>query len=215
MIFKNICKETCFVTSVLGVAFVVIDLCGLAEFVPNKVSRYDADNGKLLIAVPDQPRTIQPVVETFAVNLEDSFVTKELPKLHNIGIRHKVSKQEFECIAKNIFYEAGVEDHAGKIAVAQVTYNRLAKKRWGNDYCKVVYSKYQFSWTLDRKKRVETPKGPLWEKSIKAAEDFLNGTRVIGLEDVKYYHADYIDPPKWSESYTMVSKIGTHIFYKR
>ena len=49
--------------------------------------------------------------------------------------RVKLSKQEFECMARNVYHEAGVENNAGKIAVAQVTLNRVKSKKWGKGVC--------------------------------------------------------------------------------
>ena len=101
-----------------------------------------------------------------------------------------LSAKELDCLAKNIYHEAGVEDRAGKVAVAQVTLNRLKEGRWGKDVCKVVYAKAQFSWTLDKKKRAAQPKGERWEQSLAVAREFQKGVRVKGLEDSTHYHAD-------------------------
>lgn len=125
----------------------------------------------------------------------------------------KFTSAEQQCLAKNIFYEAGIESHAGKIAVAQVTHNRLKTGRWGKDICKVVYSKAQFSWTLEKKKKFATPKGKLWAESQLAAADFQQGIRVQNLERSKFYHTDYIRTPNWVDKSKQVHKVGQHIFY--
>jgi spore germination cell wall hydrolase CwlJ-like protein len=126
------------------------------------------------------------------------------------------TKHDEECLAKNIYHEAGVESQLGKFAVAQVTLNRLFEGRWGKNICSVVYSKSQFSWTLDRKKKHAVPRGPLWEESKAVAHQVLaKGYRVANLEDATYYHADYIKPPLWSRSVAKIQQIGQHIFYKK
>jgi len=125
-----------------------------------------------------------------------------------------MSTKELNCLAKNIYHEAGVEDRAGKIAVAQVTVNRLQEGKWGKDICKVVYSKAQFSWTLDKKKRNSQPKGELWTASVAVAKEFQAGIRVKGLEDSTHYHADYIRDPKWAKAKQVAKQIGQHIFYR-
>lgn len=128
----------------------------------------------------------------------------------------KVSEKEMDCLAKNIFHEAGVEDRAGKIAVAQVTINRLRDGRWGKDVCSVVYAKAQFSWTLFKAKRWAQPKGPLWEESVRVAHEFTKqGKRIKGIESSIMYHADYIKPPFWAKNMPVAQKIGQHIFYDR
>ena len=123
----------------------------------------------------------------------------------------KISKQDFECLAKNIYYEAGVEDYTGKIAVAQVTWNRVRHGRWGKSICRVVYAKKQFSWTHQNK---PAPRGPLWRASREAAQDFVNGMRHHALKGSKYYHAVYINAPVWTKPMTELATIGQHVFYR-
>ena len=123
-----------------------------------------------------------------------------------------ITDKNFKCLAKNIYYEAGVEDWHGKIAVAQVTLQRRNRGKWGKTICDVVYAKNQFSWTLDRKKAYVIPNGPLWEASEKAARDFLNGYRIKDLV-ADHYHTDYIKKPKWTKKMKKQTKIGRHIFY--
>jgi spore germination cell wall hydrolase CwlJ-like protein len=126
------------------------------------------------------------------------------------------TKAEFDCLAKNIYHEAGVESKEGKFAVAQVTLNRLREGRWGKDICKVVYAKSQFSWTLYAKKRNEVPKGLLWEQSKAVALAVLDeGMRVPSLESATYYHADYIKTPIWARTVVHIKQVGQHIFYSR
>lgn len=130
--------------------------------------------------------------------------------------RLNYTKTDEECLAKNIFHEAGVEPRLGKFAVAQVTLNRLNEGRWGKNICSVVYSKAQFSWTLNKKKRYEQPKGQLWEDSKEVARAVLRkGYRVEGLTESQYYHTDYIRPPVWAKSVVKIQQVGQHIFYKK
>jgi spore germination cell wall hydrolase CwlJ-like protein len=124
-----------------------------------------------------------------------------------------LSNKETECLTKNVMHEAGVEPFEGKIAVAQVTYNRLKTGRWGSDICKVVFAKSQFSWTLEKKKKTVTPKGKLWVESKKAVAEFKQGGRIPELKDAKFYHTDYIKTPKWVDPNKKVEKVGQHIFY--
>lgn len=120
--------------------------------------------------------------------------------------------EEFYCLAKNIYHEAGIESHHGKLAVAQITLNRIKKGIWGNSFCQVVYSYAQFSWTLFQDKREEIPSGALWNASVRAARSFLAGTRLIALDNSLHYHAVYVKPD-WSRSMQAISVIGNHVFY--
>lgn len=144
-------------------------------------------------------------------------IVKEIQKQQNQAEIQamRFSKEQEECLARNIFFEAGVEDVKGKIAVGQVTINRMKDGRWGDTICDVVYSKAQFSWTLFSKKRNETPEGPLWEESVQVAKDVLRGTRHVELNDALFYHTDYIKTPKWASADYKIVQVGQHIFYNK
>ena len=43
------------------------------------------------------------------------------------------------CLAKNIYFEAGIDNKAGMYAVADVTLNRVNDLRWAHTVCGVVY----------------------------------------------------------------------------
>ena len=125
----------------------------------------------------------------------------------------KYTAKEFDCMARNIYYEAGVEPHVGKIAVAQVTLNRVRSGYWGNNICKVVYAKDQFSWTKEKKRAWLQNKGPAWEESKQVASQVLSyGMRVKPLRKALFYHADYVNP-KWRDNSKRITKVGQHIFY--
>lgn len=122
------------------------------------------------------------------------------------------TQQDVECLARNIYWEAGVEDMTGKIAVGNVTVNRVRTKYWGKSICKVVYAREQFSWTRVPKRAWITLKGKAWTDSKAAAEAVLNGLQVKQLDSALYYHADYVRPG-WRDYDKRVIKIGRHIFY--
>ena len=131
--------------------------------------------------------------------------------LVNSSEKIKYTAADRECLAKNIFYEAGVEDTKGKFAVAQVTINRLKKGTWGNSICKVVHAPKQFSWTLRRHN--EKPRGEAWEHSRAVAAAVLSGVRVRPLKESTLYHAEYVRP-YWAKNVVKIQQVGQHIFYK-
>ena len=53
------------------------------------------------------------------------------------------------CLAQNIYFEAGNQPLAGKIAVANVTLNRVEHDKFPNNVCDVVYQtkEWRTSWT--------------------------------------------------------------------
>lgn len=127
----------------------------------------------------------------------------------------KLSEDDRKCLALNIFHEAGVEDHEGKVAVGQVTLNRVRSGRWGDNVCDVVYAKAQFSWTLWEKNHKVMPKGPLWEKSLAAVDAIVKGEKLAELNNAMFYHTNYIKTPKWADAKHQVTQIGQHIFYTK
>ena len=123
-----------------------------------------------------------------------------------------ITEREKTCLIRNVFFEAGGEPHEGKIAVAQVTWNRLKDGRWGNDICRVVYAPGQFSWTSDFGKRNRPVPQEGWEPTIEAVEDFINGARIAKLERGMFFHATHVRP-NWHSFAERVKQVGNHVFY--
>jgi len=127
----------------------------------------------------------------------------------------KYNSKDVECLARNIFFEAGVEGTMGKYAVAQITINRLQTGYWGNTICNVVYSPDQFSWTDNPDLKTVKLKSKNWYDSRRVAQTVLRqGLRIKILSKSLFYHADYVSP-KWKDNDSKVAKIGRHIFYDK
>lgn len=131
-----------------------------------------------------------------------------------------VRERQLACLAKNIYHEAGGEPFEGKVAVAQVTLNRVNSGLFPDDICRTIYQKNivydkvicQFSWTCDRVSGPKPIHGTNYEQSMEAAKKvLLEDFRLPSLKDALYYHADYVNPG-WKKE--KVAKIGRHIFYK-
>lgn len=139
----------------------------------------------------------------------------DMSMLYRVGDKLSLSSQDIRCLALNIFHEAALEPFIGKLAVAQVTHNRLENGRWGSTWCDVVYAPAQFSWTLSKRKREMDPTGKNWQESVEAAYEYaINGLRIHGLEKSKYYHATWMERyPNWAESMIAVREVGKHVFY--
>lgn len=123
------------------------------------------------------------------------------------------SSTDLFCMAKNIYHEAGNQSLKGKIAVAQVTINRTKDPKFRGRVCDVVFAPRQFSWANNHRKRWTTPHGQQWEEAKRIARETLEGTRLKGMEDALYYHANYVNP-RW-RGLDRVAQIGAHIFYTR
>ena len=118
--------------------------------------------------------------------------------------------QDIDCLAKNIYHEARSEPLEGQIAVAQVTLNRVRSSKYPSTVCKVVYAPSQFSWTLDKTKRIRDKRA--WAASVEVARAVL--TQSVRLPDFRahYYHTPKVRP-SWAKNKQIVAVIGNHIFY--
>ena len=126
---------------------------------------------------------------------------------------------QLECLTRNIYWEAANEPFEGKVAVAQVTLNRLADGRFGSSICNVVHQRSvvyqkvvcQFTWTCENTHKIRPVHPGLWQESeLVAKKVFLENFRLPSLDKALYYHADYVNPG-WQKP--RITKIGRHIFY--
>lgn len=132
----------------------------------------------------------------------------------------KTRERQLDCLAINIYREAGHEPFEGKVAVAQVTMNRVAHPAFPKDVCGVVYQKTpvmekvvcQFSWYCDTAHRNRPINKAAYNESYEVAKKvLLEGFKLDVLKDALYYHADYVNP-RWNLD--KIGKIGAHIFYR-
>ena len=137
----------------------------------------------------------------------------------------KAKADEVECLALNIYHEARNQPTAGKLAVAQVTLNRVKHDWFPNTICGVVYQGYylnnnpikhkcQFSWWCDGKsdkpKEIES-----WNYALMLARHMHEGIfdNIDVVKDATHYHAVYVKP-YWTKEKKKVKVIADHIFYK-
>jgi spore germination cell wall hydrolase CwlJ-like protein len=144
------------------------------------------------------------ITPTIAQTNKDVLELDQKPILYN--------NKDLKCLAQNIFFEAGTESMLGKIAVGQVTVNRVKIGHWGETVCDVVNAKDQFSWTnrddlsIDKHSRN-------YRDSILAAKKVLQERKRLRiLRSALFYHADYVRP-YWADKNQKVVKIEKHIFY--
>jgi spore germination cell wall hydrolase CwlJ-like protein len=133
----------------------------------------------------------------------------------------EVVEKQLDCLAMNVYKEAGFEPFEGKVAVAQVTLNRAedTSGKFPKKVCEVVYQKNkfmekvvcQFSWYCDHTKNSPVNKEAYDQSYAVAKKVLLEGFRLDGLRNALYYHADYINP-NWHLK--KITKIGQHVFYQ-
>jgi spore germination cell wall hydrolase CwlJ-like protein len=71
------------------------------------------------------------------INQANTFVERTV----NIIATPFLSDRDVDCLARNIFYEAGSESTEGKVAVGMVTINRVQDPRYPQNVCGVVRQK--------------------------------------------------------------------------
>ena len=148
----------------------------------------------------------------------------------------KYTAADVLCLAKNIYFEAGVESTAGKLAVANVTLNRTLGANYPNSICGVVHEgihrynarieeyvpvrdRCQFSWYCDG--LLDDPReGRTWESAQELAKKVLVNHYDKALIDITdgatHYHANWMETyPKWSKRKKIMASIDRHIFYKK
>lgn len=158
----------------------------------------------------------------FAGYLIGSAMNYQMEKFYK---SQNYSKEDFECMSKTIYYEAGNQSVAGKEAVGLVVMNRVfsGKSYFGNTVCDVVESKAsiykkticQFSYFCEH---LPPPYGKQWEESMKIADlalqNYFSKDVVKQVGDALYFHADYIVKPSWTKKMKRVAQIDDHIFYE-
>ena len=156
---------------------------------------------------------VQIITELKFVKLADMVKSEPV-------ITTKERARQLDCLAINIYREAGNEPFEGKVGVAQVTLNRTKAPGFPKDVCAVVYQKNtimekvvcQFSWHCDSAHRSRVINNDSYKESYEVAQKvLLEDFRLPSLKEALYYHADYVNP-QWRLD--RITKIGAHIFYK-
>jgi spore germination cell wall hydrolase CwlJ-like protein len=139
--------------------------------------------------------------------------------------RREFARQQHErhlsCLARNVYYEARGEPVAGQYAVAEVTMNRTASRRYADTVCGVVHQKNwdwirgrfvgAFSWTeFDS---LPEPSGEAWQRAQEVAEAVYYRRETPALDGATHFHARYVNP-SWAKQKRQVAQIGKHVFYR-
>lgn len=134
---------------------------------------------------------------------------------------------ETVCMAKNIYFEAGNQPLAGKVAVAHVVLNRMEHSAYPKDICGVVYdakwrtnwkgievpvlNKCQFSWFCDGKSDEPLDTDTFYESYL-IAQDVIMGKYPDITEvqpTITTYGSNHI-----ADTLNETVQITHHIFYK-
>lgn len=184
----------------------------------------------LLLSFNTHADEYQPILSSindvgnYVIEMRDDAIKALLNLIPSIRIAADVPEREVKCLADNIYFEAKDEPYEGKLAVAQVTLNRVEHPEYPKTVCGVVWQQSkdrrtgrkvaQFSWTLDGRPDVPKSKSSYEEARAVAEEALLYGTQsaIVGT-DALFYHAKYVKP-RWSRQMERIARIGNHIFYQ-
>ena len=162
--------------------------------------------------------------------MKNAFMWLSLFTLVFLSQVSQAKDTEVMCLAKNIYYEAGAEPLEGKMAVAQVTMNRVEHPSFPKTVCGVVNQKVvrksnsdweddkrtcQFSWVCQGR-RIIKKESDNWQESLEIAKSFLTENKSYDKfeDDVLFFHEKHL-PFNWKQKYTKVAVIGNHIFYRK
>lgn len=131
--------------------------------------------------------------------------------------RKEPKKSEVQCLAENIYYEAGNQSLVGKVAVAQVTLNRVHSPKYPKTVCGVVNQRIEgvcmFSWKCEEPRPIRNQRA--WKESQQIAHELLSRERsdVIDItEGATHFHSVRVKPG-WRHQ--RVTRIDDHIFYRQ
>ena len=155
-------------------------------------------------------------VEIYSIR-QIEVVQKDLPPLRfKYANLAEYDRKQIDCLAKNMYHEAGFEPRDGIYAVGMVTMNRLYSGKFPRTVCEVVYHKtgnfYQFSWVAIRNRLTKIDQEVYNRILEKAVHIYFNYHMIVDVtKGALFFHADYIRPG-WKRE--KVAHIGRHIFYR-
>lgn len=140
----------------------------------------------------------------------------EISDLPEVGVRD----HQLECMALNLYWEAGRGSDLDLRAVAHVTINRAADPAFPSDVCGVVtqggekpLNTCQFSWWCDGRSDQPTDLAA-WRKALGVAEEVMTGQDDVDPTDGALYFHNTSVKPSWVRSLQPTVKIGNHLFYR-
>jgi len=172
------------------------------------------------------------------VNLPTDFVFSNLPAEFSFSIpatvavtpiavafaqgRSLAEKDQSECLAEVLYYEARGEGTEGEKAVAEVVLQRTRDAYYPHTICGVVYEGVQpdrkdcqFSFACDGALRKPKERGT-WQNVRLLADKILSGAVKLAGETghaIAYHSVDV--EPAWADDMIKTTQIGNHIFYRR
>lgn len=126
-------------------------------------------------------------------------------------------KQERNCLALSIYWEARGESRIGMIAVGWTVLNRVQNEQFPSTPCGVVHqggeqAPCQFSWWCDG--RSDRPRDrDSWRTALFIAARLLVDPPSDPTGGALFYHSTTVKVP-WRRKRVRTARIGAHVFYR-
>lgn len=139
------------------------------------------------------------------------------PMVYKTADRPEPKKAEVQCLAENVYYEAGNQSLVGKVAVAQVTLNRMHSPKYPKTICGVVNQRIDgvcmFSWKCEEPRPISNQRA--WKESQRVAYELLSRDRndIIDITEGATHFHNSRARPGWK--YKPITRIDDHIFYRQ
>jgi hypothetical protein len=155
------------------------------------------------------------------------FISNMIPPLKSTAVKpvvaedvvRPVSNQDLQCMAENIYREAGTQSPAGKMAVGYVVLNRMSSRMFPKSVCGVVHQSQdnvcQFSWVCEVNLSPINAASAAWKQSVDIAYTLLSVDKKAQVDitgGAIYFHQKDL---KTLVRATPVAIIDNHVFYKK
>jgi hypothetical protein len=193
----------------------IADVTQPAPVTPTKTAPAKRKTGRILV-LPIPLVLIIMMLTIFVSNLllmQERSVAVSNNLAPSLTSAKSIDPKELRCMTENIYFEAGGESLAGKMAVGHVVLNRLKNPKYPKTVCGVVHQKNgetcMFSWLCEAPKEVKNSQN--WQQSQEVAHKLLSQDIVDLTEGSTNFHNASVNP-KWNLKPTV--KIDGHQFYR-
>lgn len=127
--------------------------------------------------------------------------------------------EQWECLAKALYFEARGESVRGIFAVGEVILNRVDSNAYPDTLCDVINQgtgrlyACQFSYTCDGRAEVISEQ-TAWQNVGKVARLLIDGAPRELTDGATHYHTRAVSP-SWAKRFPRTAAIGSHYFYRQ
>ena len=163
-----------------------------------------------MIHTTTKSESVRDIAIQYGVPLEalikkNDLKSKTIAKGTTLVLPNTLSSQDKDLLARLVHAEAKGEPYAGKVAVADVVFNRIESEKFPDSVAKVVNAKGQFSPVAN---------GSIKKEASKESKKAVNQAIALheeGTVATFFYNPDKTND-KWIKSLKVIERIGNHNF---